>query len=591
MIRRAAWMLMILLLSAGALVAQDAPTEPPFLDDYSAFDLDALRTLPVLDQGRYKPLDSWAREELYRITGSRSWDKRDPVVTLLLMVALNVETWSDQRMLECRFQELRDKLGVSDNEPLVSYSRVRNSAELGMIQRDLAMSGRAQNSDTWTDLELKANELMGRVERFLEIIQGMKDLDGGRRVPISIVKLVAPPDAYPDPLVGGKPTRTWFDPMRLPDDLLDAEKRTRIRGAWEAVLMALVQGNADMFNAALADLKAELATTGATDGPTERALSLEVWNNKNHPYMMSAAFYLIAGVAAIFALTMKGAWIYILAWISALIGLGYHSFGQVIRTIAAQRPFVSNMYESVIWMIWAMIVTAIVLELIYRKRIYMVVGGLLCTFGMVLIDRVPIDPAINTLMPVLNSHYWLIIHVLTIVASYGILGIAAGIAHVWLFNYMASPARSEFKTSVSKAHYLVMGAGTCFLGIGIMLGAVWANESWGRYWGWDPKETWALIALIGYLAVMHGRIAGWMGDFAVACGSILSFVLIMITYYAVNFLPAFSESLHSYAGGSRMEVPLPFTIYLIAEGVLLAVAIGFRYLRPTRLDQIGTVES
>ena len=110
------------------------------------------------------------------------------------------------------------------------------------------------------------------------------------------------------------------------------------------------------------------------------------------------------------------------------------------------------------------------------------------------------------------------------------------------------PGSAALLKTLSLFLYRALQVGTLFLAVGTMLGGVWASYSWGRFWGWDPKETWALIALLGYLAVLHGRFVGWIRDFGMAVGSLLGFLLVLMAWYGVNFV--LGTGLHSYGFGS-----------------------------------------
>jgi len=132
--------------------------------------------------------------------------------------------------------------------------------------------------------------------------------------------------------------------------------------------------------------------------------------------------------------------------------------------------------------------------------------------------------------------------------------------------------------------YTTVKVGTFLIATGIILGAWWASESWGRYWAWDPKETWALITLLGYLALLHGRMTGWVSSFGMAIGSILAFFLVIMTYYGVNY---FLVGLHSYAGGEAgRSLPPVLVLYL---GTQLAVVGAVWWLERTgrRLGRTG----
>jgi cytochrome c biogenesis factor len=125
-----------------------------------------------------------------------------------------------------------------------------------------------------------------------------------------------------------------------------------------------------------------------------------------------------------------------------------------------------------------------------------------------------------------------------------------------------------------------MKIGVTFLATGIILGAVWASESWGRYWGWDPKETWSLITLMGYLAVLHGRFAGWLTPYGTSVANVACWGLVLFTYYGVNY---FLVGLHSYAGKGPDSFTLPtlLVVYLIFE--VAVVAYGVWYEKSGRL--------
>ena len=175
---------------------------------------------------------------------------------------------------------------------------------------------------------------------------------------------------------------------------------------------------------------------------------------------------------------------------------------------------------------------------------------------------VVLDPTISPLVPVLRSNLWLTIHVLTIVASYGALALATVLAHVYGWLYVTRRTPHPALPALGLFLYRAIQVGVVLLAGGIMLGAVWANASWGRYWGWDPKETWALITLLWFLAILHGRFAGWLKGIGVALATISGFFLLLMTYYGVSF---YLVGLHSYAGGHAKPLPSLLVAYLIAE--------------------------
>ena len=182
------------------------------------------------------------------------------------------------------------------------------------------------------------------------------------------------------------------------------------------------------------------------------------------------------------------------------------------------------------------------------------------------------DPAIANLQPVLDS-YWLMIHVAVIVGSYGpfALSMIIGVVSLILMRLTTTQNKDKLKRSVKEltiVNELSLTVGLIMLTIGNFLGGMWANESWGRYWGWDPKETWALISIMVYAFVLHMRlIPGMRGRWLFNLMSIVAFASILMTYFGVNF---YLSGLHSYASGDKVITP-DFVYYSIGFISLLGL--------------------
>jgi ABC-type transport system involved in cytochrome c biogenesis permease subunit len=226
----------------------------------------------------------------------------------------------------------------------------------------------------------------------------------------------------------------------------------------------------------------------------------------------------------------------------------FHTYGLVLRVLILSRPPVSNMYESVVYMNWALMVTAAIFAIVRRQASAASIGALISAIIMIYADLLPLDSGLEVLVPVLRSNYWLTIHVLTIVSSYGVLGLAMGLGHRHLILDMRKKLSKAESDRSSHLIHRVIQVGLLMLGIGTVLGGVWANESWGRFWGWDPKETWALITFLGYLIIVHLRFSKKMSNWWLAMSSILGFFLVLMTWYGVNFV--LGRGLHSYGQGA-----------------------------------------
>jgi ABC-type transport system involved in cytochrome c biogenesis permease subunit len=160
------------------------------------------------------------------------------------------------------------------------------------------------------------------------------------------------------------------------------------------------------------------------------------------------------------------------------------------------------------------------------------------------------DPGIHPLVPVLRSNYWLTIHVLTITLGYAAFALTLGLGNVSLYHYLRNAFGKSKKdlskkvTVLNQLTYRAMQFGVVLLAAGTILGGVWADYSWGRFWGWDPKEVWALVALLCYIVILHGRYTGWVREFGFAAWSVIAFLSVIMAWYGVNFI--LGVGLHSY---------------------------------------------
>jgi ABC-type transport system involved in cytochrome c biogenesis permease subunit len=230
-------------------------------------------------------------------------------------------------------------------------------------------------------------------------------------------------------------------------------------------------------------------------------------------------------------------------------GLAMHSYGFYLRTLISGRPPVTNMYESVVWVSLGAVLFAAILEAIYRQRYYIVGVAPLSAVMLLLADQFPtvMDSSIGPLTPVLRDNFWLTVHVPTITFGYAAFVVALGLGHISIGYYLFAPLAKETIAKLEKAIYRSMQIGVLCIAAGTILGGIWAHYVWGRFWGWDPKETWALITLLCYLVPLHGRLAGWMSNFALTVTSVVCFLPVLMAWYGVNFI--LGKGLHSYGSG------------------------------------------
>ena len=253
-----------------------------------------------------------------------------------------------------------------------------------------------------------------------------------------------------------------------------------------------------------------------------------------------------------------------------------HTLGLIARWFISGHAPWGDAYESMIYVAWA----TMGVGLLFAKKSDLTVASTAFVSSMILMIAHWnwMDPSIANLVPVLDS-YWLMIHVSVIVGSYGpfTLGMILGIVSLILMVFITKNNKDIIKLKLKELtiiNELSLTVGLIMLTIGNFLGGMWANESWGRYWGWDPKETWALISILIYAFVLHMRLIPKLrGNWLFNLMSIIAFASIMMTYFGVNF---YLVGLHSYASGDKVITP-NFVYWSIIFVFVLGILSKYKY--------------
>ena len=252
----------------------------------------------------------------------------------------------------------------------------------------------------------------------------------------------------------------------------------------------------------------------------------------------------------------------------AAITLLVQTTGIVMRVLISGRAPITNMYETVMFSGYGALIIALVILYFKREKIFLIAGlgyNILCLFMMMFANSM-LNASIEPLVPVLRDNFWLSTHVTTIILSYAALALSWMIANITLFKKRLNKiSDTEYKYNQSLT-YTCIKVGVVLLSAGIILGGVWADYSWGRFWGWDPKETWSLIVLLFYTAVMHGRYTQWINHHRFLLLSAAGFMSVMMAWFGVNYILA--SGLHSY-GFSEGGAIFLGTFFLIQTSFLL----------------------
>jgi cytochrome c-type biogenesis protein CcsB len=322
---------------------------------------------------------------------------------------------------------------------------------------------------------------------------------------------------------------------------------------------------------------------GAEVYPNKEKIDLEITYNKYQIFKKLARYYGYVSVFLIFFVILQifndKKWIGLV--VKVLIGItillfGLHVLGLISRWyISGNAPW-SNAYESIIYVAWA----TMLFGLAFGRKSSLTIAATTFLTAVILAfaHQNWLDPEIANLQPVLNS-WWLLVHVSIIVASYGpfSLGMILGIVALFLTVFTSEKNKKKMDLNIKEIttiNEMALTIGLIMLTIGNFLGGMWANESWGRYWGWDPKETWALVSIMVYAFVLHMRlIPGLRSKYTFNLWSVIAYGAIMMTYFGVNF---YLSGLHSYASGDQVITPNS-VYYSIGFITTLGLAAWFKH--------------
>lgn len=513
--------------TAARLAAESGAKEPPAPRD---FDWEPLRLMAIQDRGRVKPLETFASESLLYITGARVWNKMQPIeVVLGWLIAFDRE-WEDEAFIRIDHGPLKRALGLDPDKKYFSPALLQKNEALPKIVREAAQ--KEQRKERLSDLEKKAMQVQNQRGLLEAIVTGQA------------FTILPNPRGIQEP---------WFSLVALTEASVPypQEHLKKVSAGVRDMLDAFIAKNAMAWRQAVEVtvpfIENELAK-GAY--PDMGQLKRESQYNNLRPFHWAWILYTCAFVGLLFFLVTGNP---IARWIGAVTmasGFGLHIYGFILRCIISGRPPVTNMYESVIWVTWGCVLFSLVIWAAYKNAAIPAAASVFSIVGLVLADNLPLvlDPGIHPLEPVLRSNFWLTIHVLTITLSYAAFALSLCLGNVVLGNYLWRPTKTAVIQQYSLYMYRAMQIGVVLLAAGTILGGVWADYSWGRFWGWDPKEVWALIALLLYLAVLHGRFTGWLRGFGFAATTVVAFLGVLMAWYGVNFV--LGVGLHSYGFGS-----------------------------------------
>ena len=501
--------------------------------------------------GRMKPLDTQNREVLNKLTQKDIWNGMS-ANQVILGIFSRPELWKKVNIIRVKTPKLKKLLAVSEKQRLVKF--VDFFDDFGNYRL--------------TDEVEKANQLVpsqrGTFERDLIKVDERLNIlfMTYRGVLLTIFPL---PN---DKLNKWVDFKTFFAKV----------DNSKIKRSTSRLLDATYNRNYDKGLKYIEDISSYQKEFGNRIYPTQQKLDFELWFNETAMFFKLSISYLIFGLLllaygliSIFYNRLIDSKIKFLINIISFSLFAIHTFGIGLRWYIGGFTPISNTYETMIYIAYASIITSV----IFLRKSTIALSSAFIMAGIFIFSAYlgEIDPEITNLVPVLKS-YWLSIHVSVITASYGFFGVGAILGFITLLLFtVRKRVGSHIDTHIKNLTYInevALLLGLVLLVVGNFLGGIWANESWGRYWGWDPKETWAYISILVYVMVLHIRlIKDIYSSYLFSVLSVLAFSSILMTYFGVNFYLA---GMHSYATGD--PVPIPEWVYFVSGIVLFIIIIS-----------------
>jgi cytochrome c-type biogenesis protein CcsB len=516
--------------------------------------------------GRMKPMDTLTTEilaKVYRSSHIEIGSSKLNSNQVILGMMIKPDEYRVLKMIRTKNEKINNMIGTKANSKYASFSQFftdPNSLEGYKLATavDVAVRKEPKNRDLFDKAVIKVDE---RVNICYSVYSGI------------LMKLWAKPNDI---------NNKWFPTIEALQTF-EPKNSERIRSIvfeyFTTLDKAVSSGDWSKANQSIKKLSEYQSFYGSNVMPTPKRIEAEILYNKTNIFETIYPIYFLLGFILLILSFTK--------ILKPKFNMGYtpkialslltvlfiaHTFGLALRWyISGHAPW-SNGYESMIYISWATVLSGF----IFSKQSPMTMASTAILTGLILMVAHLnwMDPTVTNLVPVLNS-YWLSIHVAIITASYGFLGLGALLGFITILLFILKNQNNEKHISLSikelnAINEMSLMIGLALLTLGNFLGGVWANESWGRYWGWDPKETWALVTILVYAVVIHLRfIKALYSEFNYSVISLLSFTSVLMTYFGVNYYLA---GMHSYAKGDPVPVPefVPITYIILFVVIILA---------------------
>jgi len=573
----------------------------PGVKDFSAF-----KKIPVLDNGRLKPLDTYARSLLTQFSGKDHYEKQEASAWLAslffnpdstlndkiflinnpdIAVALGMPVQVDRRYTPSQLQKSYPMLAqlqqaatkipekersLAENEILRIFEAINLYADLSRSfifaypQSDFTISSQVtktklglpldQNQFSFIDIALKANQL------------DLKDPQQAQTAG-NLFRFSQDYKELPFTVIPSGQDGKWLSPWDALNTNLSNEQTRQLLILWNNMANTYVQGNEVTFNmSAHLYLNIIRDLLSPEDLKKVDKFSLELFYQQNSPFTWSIMFYILTFIFFVISFTSSKPLWYNLGLVSVIAGFIPHVLGLVMRIIIMARPPVSSLYETFIFVGLIAVFLGLMIEYYNRQWLGIVTAAISGAALLFIANKYSAEgDTLKVLIAVLNSNFWLATHVTTITMGYAATCVGGLLGHIWLIQAVFGKDRQTldktYKTTLG-----ILGVALTLTFLGTNLGGIWADQSWGRFWGWDPKENGALMIVLWTALLFHAKVADMIGPLGLAVGAVVGMMVVMWAWFGVNLL---SVGLHSY--GFTSGVATSLIAYAVFEIIFISV--------------------
>jgi cytochrome c-type biogenesis protein CcsB len=528
-------------------------------DTETSFDSESFGKLPVLSGGRFKPLDTVARNSLLIMSGRQTLHTEDgerlSSARWLVDVLFDPTTADGHPSFLIQNPEVLGMMGITAGEKKrFSFDDIRSHV------RKIDEEGR-RASEVEAALRTPFQTAVLNLRNTLLLYQQLQDSITPPGVESAVTDYLRP---VPPAARGGtwQPLATSLAPMnRDKGSAAVAEAYLRLREAAQS-------SKTQAFNREVEALTNRLAE----DAPAAvKRVRFEHLFNHLEPFYRSMGLYVLAALLGLFswlaassAPGLRRAGVLVL-----LVALAIHTFGLVARMYLQGRPPVTNLYSSAVFIGWGTVIAGLILERIYRDGIGIVSAGAIGFTTLIIAHHLAgSGDTLEMLQAVLDTNIWLATHVVVITLGYSAMFLAGALAIIYILRGVLTRSLDKSAArSLERMTYGVICFATLFSFVGTVLGGIWADQSWGRFWGWDPKENGALLIVLICAIILHARWGGFIRGRGMMILALLGNIITSFSWFGVNML---GVGLHSYG---FMNKAFPWLIaFVVSQALLMALA-------------------